>query len=82
MYKTHPYMHNILKNTHTHTHTHTHTQHTHTHTGDCGDYEFKCVSGNIVCINNALVCNGIDNCVDGSDEQFCGRRTPPGDGEW
>ncbi len=38
---------------------------------DCTSDQFKC--GNTLCIDNSLVCNRIDNCPDGSDEQFCSK---------
>ena len=36
----------------------------------CGSYEFRCADG--ICIGDHLVCNGYDDCKDGSDEINCG----------
>lgn len=40
--------------------------------GLCGHHEFSCI--NRKCVNRHKVCDGIDNCLDGSDEMNCPRR--------
>ncbi|CAF1689320.1 unnamed protein product, partial [Adineta ricciae] len=32
-------------------------------------HRFRCANGS--CIHNSLVCNGVNDCIEGSDEQVC-----------
>lgn len=38
---------------------------------ECTPEEFKCIMGG-KCINSALVCDGLPDCIDMSDEFHCG----------
>ena len=38
----------------------------------CADDEFKCKSGYPACIASPRICDGIQQCSDGSDEITCG----------
>ena len=39
---------------------------------ECKDDQFQCLDM-VTCISNISVCDGIPDCVDGSDELDCGR---------
>ena len=39
--------------------------------GACKSHEFECTNGN--CIDDRMVCNGNNDCEDGSDESECGK---------
>ena len=43
---------------------------------ECTDEEFKCVMGG-KCINAALFCDGLPDCIDMSDEFHCGECVLP-----
>lgn len=38
----------------------------------CPKYTFKCRYG--ACINKLSKCNGVNNCIDGSDEDQCSKK--------
>jgi hypothetical protein len=38
---------------------------------DCTDEEYRCCSG-LQCIPQSSVCNAIQDCKDGDDEEMCG----------
>ena len=38
----------------------------------CSNDEFKCNSGYPACVTSARICDGIEQCSDGSDEITCG----------
>ena len=38
----------------------------------CHEEGFKCIRGNPSCINSTLLCDGLKQCSDGSDEESCG----------
>jgi len=42
---------------------------------DCKDEEYRCCSG-LQCIPQSSVCNGIQDCKDGDDEEMCGELSP------
>jgi hypothetical protein len=42
---------------------------------DCKDDEYRC-SSELQCIPQSSVCNGIQDCKDGDDEEMCGELSP------
>lgn len=45
----------------------------HEYADPCPAGQFQCGTG--VCVSNASVCDGVENCSDGSDEGDCGKST-------
>ena len=41
------------------------------YTEQCGQHEFRC--RNEMCVSSDFVCNGVNDCVDNSDELHCGK---------
>ena len=40
---------------------------------ECSQGSFKCTSGQPICINSTLLCDGYQHCSDESDEKSCGK---------